>query len=438
MPSTPSHEDGISGYEKEAFIDLDDPNVEILGENENLAFDHDGEVISDADVEHKSDSQHSDEVGHRVGSLHQNDVEAEDLNTIPDRTPERDDAIATFVCAESKPVHAVSVHPTEPFLFAVSGESEEVYILRLDNEQGEVKLLQTLKGHSDTVSLLSFSPSGEWLASGSLDSTIRLWSTETWVTVYTLSDLYGEITTCLWHPSSLLFLAGADDAQAAMWNVTKGTLSMYFVGHRGPISSMVWSPNTKKIITGSGDGSISVFNPRTGEQELSLSKDISPDGAGITTLCFVNDDQCIVGCEDGTLHVFSFRSGKIVTHMEDLHDQAIESVSVNTVFNFFITSSCDCKIIVWNINGFSPRMVHEIEESIIPALWVDQLLLAGCSDGSVRVWDGRSSSLESLYTFKGHRRMVLSMAVSENIIVTGSDDGSVKFFHLTKDLFEES
>ena len=435
----PNHEGLGEDIEEgeEAFIDLEDPDVDILDES---ALPVDDDDYDDDDDENTATAAAGDLGAHQIeneeepqeGNEPQQWAEMEDLNAAPDHEPERDDAFATFEAPEKKPLHTIAVHPQQSTVFAVAGEGEEIYILEVADTATEPVLKATLKGHKDTVSLLSFSPNGKWLASGSLDSTVGLWSTETWERAYSLTDLYGEIMTLLWHPSSLILAAGADDAQAAMWNVLKGTLVMYFVGHRGAVTCTAWSPDVKKLVTGSSDGSFSIFNPKTGEQEANIAKDLSPDNAGVTVLQFVNDDQCVLGCEDGTLHVISLRSGKVVTHLEELHEQAIESLAVSQNSLLMLTASCDARVVVWNVADFTPRTILEVGESVIPALWPHaNLIAAGCSDGEIRVWDGRSSEQEPLSVLMGHRRMVLSLTTSPTILASASDDGTAKFFRFT-------
>ncbi|CBZ37147.1 hypothetical protein, conserved [Leishmania donovani] len=415
---------------EEAFIDLEDPGIEIL--DEAAVPEEDGDDASDIVDNHAEMDVQNRDNEEECGGLHLG-AEVEDLNAAPDHEPEHDDAFATFVAPAKKPLHAIAVHPQNERIFAVGGEGEEVYVLEMDHAGKEPVLKAALTGHTDTVSLLSFSPNGQWLASGSLDSSVAIWSTETWERKHTLCDLYGEIMTLLWHPSSLILAAGADDAQAAMWNTVKGTLVMYFVGHRGAVTCTAWSPDVKKLVTGSSDGTVAVFNPKTGDQELCISKDLSPDSAGITALQFVNDDQCVVGCEDGTLHVISLRSGKVVTHFEDLHEQAIESLAINESSLLLLTASCDCRVIVWNVADFSARATWEVGESVIPALWShSHLIAAGCSDGKIRVWDGRSSAQEPLALLMGHRRMVLSLVTTSTVLASTSDDGTAKFYRFAE------
>lgn len=413
----------------EAFLDLEDPSLDIIddgGDDDNNEEDAGGSEDGD-DNNGGAHENEEDETGEPEPG-----VEVEDLNASPDYDPERDDSTATFSCPDPKPFHAVAASPALPNCFAVAGEDEEIHIL--DFVSNELQVRATLRGHTDTVSLLSFSPDGKYLASGSLDSTVTLWRTspgEGWERSHVLTDLYGEIMSLLWHPSSLVLVASAEDAQSAMWNVTKGTLSMYFVGHRGPVTTCIWSTDHKKLVTGSSDGSVIVFSPKTGEQEASITKDLSSDNAGVTALCFVNEDQCVVGCEDGTLHIASLRAGKAVRTLEEVHEQAIETVKCNENATLFFTTSCDCRVVVWNCADLSKRSVFNVGESIIPGLWIHSHFIAvGCSDGTIRVWDGRSSETQPLFELMGHRRMILDLAAEDGKVVSACDDGSVKVFVL--------
>lgn len=59
---------------------------------------------------------------------------------------------------------------------AISEQDNTIYLISISVERATVR---TLKGHTDSVIRLSFSPDGSTLLSGSMDKTIRLWNTTT-------------------------------------------------------------------------------------------------------------------------------------------------------------------------------------------------------------------------------------------------------------------
>lgn len=418
----------------EAFLDLDDPSNQVLDDGEH-------------DDEHPQDDEDDEDDAPEVAQPVEGDAAAQagaapiDLNEVPDIEPERDDAVALFEAPDRKPLHCVHISPSDTSVVAVAGEGDEVFILSLPSSVAadeapsrHLSVVATLRGHTDTVTKLAFSPNGEMLASGGMDMTIRIWNCATWELLHTLADLSGEIETILWHPSSLALVGSAADAQAALWNAKKGTLAMYFVGHRQSVTCTMWTADHKKLITGSTDGSIIIFNPKTGEQEALIHKDLSADVAGISSMQLLSEDVLVAGCDDGTVHLVSIGKGKAVAHLEEVHEQCIEAIGLSANGKLYATSSCDCKLVVWNAADHTKRAVFDVKEGVIPLAWVEHFLIAAYSDGCVRVWDGRSVATEPVITWQGHRRMIIDMVVDapRKRCITACDDGTLRVFAITQ------
>jgi WD40 repeat protein len=55
-------------------------------------------------------------------------------------------------------------------------------------------------GHSDSIVSLQFSPDGKYLASGSGDGTLMVFSTSTWKPIKRFIDV-SPLTAIIWHPT---------------------------------------------------------------------------------------------------------------------------------------------------------------------------------------------------------------------------------------------
>lgn len=67
-------------------------------------------------------------------------------------------------------IHAICFHPDGIQLIAAAGDKVLVY------EPGDGTLLQSLKGHKDTVYCVAYARDGKKFASGSADKTVIVWT----------------------------------------------------------------------------------------------------------------------------------------------------------------------------------------------------------------------------------------------------------------------
>jgi len=140
----------------------------------------------------------------------------------------------------------------------------------------EGALLQTLEGHSGSAKAISFSPDGELLASGSVEKTtqwlvsdggftrrlegqIKIWRVRDGAPLQTLKGHSDPISSVFFSPDGELLASGSWDKTIKLWRVSDGKLLRTLEGHSDWINSLSFSPNGELLASGSEDNTIKIW-----------------------------------------------------------------------------------------------------------------------------------------------------------------------------------
>jgi WD40 repeat protein len=120
--------------------------------------------------------------------------------------------------------------------------------------QAMVKEIPQLKDHKSWVNSLAFSPDGLWLASGSSDATVKLWSTRESTVVQSFSTPTGEVRSVAFSPDSKYLAAGVRYGVLQVWDVNSRREVAGFRPHTADVWSLAFLPDGQTLVTASGEG----------------------------------------------------------------------------------------------------------------------------------------------------------------------------------------
>jgi WD40 repeat protein len=291
--------------------------------------------------------------------------------------------------------------------------------------------ISTLQGHLSEVWALAFTPDGQALVSGAKDGTVKWWSLQRqededlipgpWQQMLAISK-DGTKVAALDRQATLVFLDLATRERVAEFQLAGPSDRMRF---RLP-SSIALSDDFSTLVHAQDDGQVEIRNTETRESRPLKVSDrmlglvaLAPDGRTLVTGGFGQSLRC-----------WDWRNGT---------NSALESEPYRVVFSpdgrTLATFQRGDMIELWDMATRTRRtnLVSDAELRLesTPAFSPNGSVLALiCADDTVRLWN--TATGRTLGTCTGHKQAVSSVAFAPDgkTLATASEDSTLKFWNV--------
>lgn len=119
--------------------------------------------------------------------------------------------------------------------------------------------------HNGGVLAVAFSPNGNTYASGSEDSTIKIWDSNADQRITTLTGHTSAVTTLQYGSSGNTLLSGSRDQRACLWNVLNGSQIQIFQADNEIIDADI-SQNERYVLTNMYENTAVLWDVKTGRK----------------------------------------------------------------------------------------------------------------------------------------------------------------------------
>ncbi len=252
---------------------------------------------------------------------------------------------------------------------AVAEESEDILDERGRQPVPGVTLFHTFKGHASAVRCVAFDPEGLTLASGSSDSTIKI------------------------------------------WDLNSGQLLNTLEGHfQNSVFSVAFDFEGRTLVSGTNKGFIDQRETSRGEVVRALERRCH---GTVFSVAFDSQGRWLVGATDhGVIELWDATSGKLLRFLEG-HELSVYCLAFDPEGRRLASGGNDKTIKLWDVGR--NRLLRTINghTGTVRSVVFDptgHTLASGSTDTTIKLWDVKSG--EMLRSLNGHTSRVEALAYS--------------------------
>ncbi|XP_030782149.1 F-box-like/WD repeat-containing protein TBL1Y isoform X3 [Rhinopithecus roxellana] len=335
----------------------------------------------------------------------------------------------------------------------VNGEQNGARAINNHSKDGDVEIppnkATVLRGHESEVFICAWNPVSDLLASGSGDSTARIWNlnenSNGGSTQLVLRHCIREgdhdvtsnkdVTSLDWNSDGTLLATGSYDGFARIWT-ENGNLTSTLGQHKGPIFALKWNKKGNYILSAGVDKTTIIWDAHTGEAKQQFPFHSAPaldvDWQNNTTFASCSTDMyihvCRLGC-DRPVKTFQGHTNEVNAIKWDPSGMLLASCSDDMTLKIWSMKQDAC---VHNLQAHS-KEIYTIKWSPTGPATSNpnsSIMLASASfDSTVRLWDMEQGVCT--HTLMKHQEPVYSVAFSPDgkYLASGSFDKCVHIWN---------
>ena len=293
--------------------------------------------------------------------------------------------------------------------------------------------LLTYTAHAGTVYGVSWSPNGQYIASGSADTTVRVWNVSSGDTLYTYhghSGLFNGVFAVGWASDGRHIASGGADKTVQVADAANGNRIFTYQGHTARVLTLAWSHDDRSIASAGGDKTVQVWDSGNGK----LLYTYVGHTATVYTLAWSPDGKYIAsGSGDKTVQVWDATHGTLLYTYHG-HTDLVYAVGWSPDGKAIASAGADRTVQVWDaLTGKKLYTYHGhtgLSNVVSTVAWSPdgKRIASGSTDKTVQVWDATTGN--NAYIYHKHTETIFVVAWSPNgqDIASGSADHTVRIW----------
>jgi WD40 repeat protein len=296
------------------------------------------------------------------------------------------------------------------------------------------RLLLELTGHKGAVTGVAVSADGARVVTGSMDTTARVWDARTGRLLLELTGHTGAVLSVAVSADGTRVVTGSVDETARVWDTRTGRPPLVLKprevsGGWREVRSVGVSADGSRVVTGADEARVwdgqtgqLLFRLRASEGRLDCAA-ISADGSQIATSCYrerllwdactgqrllelreqgdralsisfgADGSRVVTGSTDGAARVWDVRTGRLALELKG-HTHPVKCAVLSGDGARVVTVADDVRVWDARVGRTGPQFDRRTPAIVSMAVSADGArVVAGASDGTARVWDGRSGQL---------------------------------------------